>query len=185
LTDPLDRYRSRTGWQLVIDTNTVDYEGEAMVELRRLHTDGWINLTRTDTMDTELEGAKDPAKRADLLALSSEYVEHLGPFVLDHSRPDSSVGGSDEDEARLASVFAVLFPGADRAATTPNNVRDAMHVATAIRYGANAFVTRDGNHLRRDTQVRAAFNDFGIYSPERAVVTARRLVERSRQSGQP
>ena len=183
MTDPLDPYRSRTGWHLAIDTNTIDDESEAMAALRQLHREGWINLTRTDTMDTELAAATDPAKRAALLARSAEYVEHLGPVVFDHSRFDFAVFASDIDETRRSTVFAILFPGADPATTRKQNVRDAMHVATAIRYGANGFVTNDTNTLDHHAEIRRAFNDFGIYSPERALATSERRVAALRKLG--
>jgi hypothetical protein len=63
-------------------------------------------------------------------------------------------------------VFSVLFAGADRSATTSNNQRDAMHVATAIRYGYNGFLTRERRLLNEANPARAGFNGFRILDPE-------------------
>ena len=73
----------------------------------------------------------------------------LGPAVWDHSRFDHSVFGSEEDRERLAAVFSALFPGADWAATSSKSRRDAMHVATAIRYGYTGFLTRERRLLNK------------------------------------
>jgi hypothetical protein len=137
-----------TALTLYVDTNIVDAMDDAALSLRRLRDEGWISLQRTDTMDTELAAAPEE-KRAQLTEASASYPEAFGPMVWGQSRWDSSVFGSSEDQARLDTVFAILFPGADRMSTRGNNVRDAMHISTAIRYGAFGFVTRDRKLLNK------------------------------------
>ncbi len=171
-----DEYKSRTALSFVIDTNTVDDMSLEMVRLRDRHTSGWINLTRTDTMDTELGGTSDEEKRERLLAQSRPYVEHFGPIVIDHSRLDFCVVGSSEDEERLGQVFGILFPGVDPRAARRQHTRDAMHIATAIRYAATAFVSKDEDLLKRDAGIRAAFDNFRILSPAAALDLAERQV---------
>jgi hypothetical protein len=53
------------------------------------------------------------------------------------------------------------------------HVRDAMHVWTAIRYGANAFVTPDGSGgakgiLERAETAKTECDGFCIYIPDQA-----------------
>ena len=55
-----------------------------------------------------------------------------------------------------------------------------MNVATAIRYGLNGFVTRDGALLRRRDAIADAFNAFTILSPEHAMSLADRMAVRWR-----
>lgn len=109
------KYVSATGLAFVIDTNIIDDASPDVAALRLLHDEGWINLTRSDTVDTELVKAENE-KRDGLLAESSEFVEHLGPMVLDQSRWDHGVWASDEDGDRLTAVAAILYPGIQREA---------------------------------------------------------------------
>jgi hypothetical protein len=177
-TDSLERL----GVRFYFDTNFVDDESAAAKRLRELHREGWIGLLRTDTVDTELETASDADKRASLLAASSRYIESLGPVVLDHSRLNFSVLGSDVDEERLDRIYRILFPDSDRSDTSTGRsrrkVRDAMHLATALRYGAGAsggFITRDEDILAKAGVLATAFNDFRVYTPERALAFAERM----------
>ena len=169
-----DYYRSRTSLEFAIDTNTVDDMSAPMVDLRERHRDGWVNLTRTDTLDTELGGASDD-RRASLLKQSRPYVEHFGPMILDHSRLDACVLGTADDEDRFKQVFGILFPGANRQTARRNHIRDA-HVATAIRYGRTGFITNDEGLLKRDEAIRAAFDSFRILSPRAALVLTERQI---------
>lgn len=171
---------SRTGLTFVIDSNVVDDLSPSALELRSLHRDAWINLTRTDTLDTELDTAPS-SRRDDLLRASSEYVEHAGPAVWGESRWGHAVWAAPEDTARLDKVAAVLYPGLQRHQVTSNNLRDCMHVATAVRYGAHGFITNDRRLLNKATAMRAAFNDFVLCNPEAALTIAKRFVERARR----
>jgi hypothetical protein len=84
-------------------------------------------------MDTELADA--PAEQLPRLTeAGAAYPEALGPMV--------SVRGSQEDSDRLGEIFAILFPGANRATCRDNRIRDAIRVATSIRYGGYGFITR-------------------------------------------
>lgn len=126
-------------------------------------------------MDTELATASDD-KREALLDQSSQYVEHFGPAIIDESRLGSCVVAGEEDVDRHQRVFRILFPGADPATATLNHFRDAMHVATAIRYGAKGFVTNERRLLNKDSTIRNAFNNFRILSPSDALALGERLV---------
>jgi hypothetical protein len=88
-----------------------------------------------------------------------------------------------EDQERLDRVFAALFPGRDLKSGRTQDVRDAMNIATAIRYGANGFITRDGAGKSRgvldgaDT-IKATFDGFSILSPEQALAFVKRMMRR-------
>jgi hypothetical protein len=171
-------FRNETSLLLYIDTHIIDATDDDAAFLRQLHETGWIQLQRTDTLDTELGKLGDPEKRDELLGLSDQYVESFGPLVLDHSRWDHAVLASDEDADRLARVRDLLYG----TAITPrdNDFRDAMHVATAIRYGAFGFVTMDKRILRRDPAIREAFQGFRLLAPAAAKAEALDRVRRAR-----
>jgi hypothetical protein len=170
-------FQCLTGLMLYIDTNVVDSDDAAAVDLRRLHQEGWIQLQRTDTVDTELASAP-VEKRERLLGLSRPYVESFGPMVLDHSRLGFSVMSSDQDAERIRGVYEILHGGAER--VRDNDLRDAMHVATAIRYGAFGFVTLDKQLLRRAGAIRQAFASFHILDPAAACAEGMERVHRLR-----
>ena len=166
------------GLRFVIDTNLLTDDSAEMEELRELHRAGWIELNRTNAMDIDLSRAIGE-KRPRLQTAASEYVEHLGVWVLGQSRVGvDTMLGSEADANRWDRVWAVLRPDVDRATARPQHIRDAMHVDTAIRYGANLLVTRDKALLRRDQVVHDAFDGFRIYDPPRALSFARRMMER-------
>lgn len=160
-----------------LDVNAVDENTAGMDQLRRARLEGWIRLQKTDTLDTELLGAP-PDKLSELLRQSAAFAESFGPMVLDHSRLDRSVLASSEDVGRLAMVVKILKPGVENQEDLkPNDMRDAMHVATSIRYGGTGFITRDLNLLRKAEAIRAAFNHFQVCDPENAL---QRVAEESR-----
>jgi hypothetical protein len=172
---------SHLGLLFHFDTNFVDDTSAAAAELRRLDADGWVTLQRADTVDTELDRHRDEERREQLLDESGGYPESLGPLVWNESRWDHSVFGSDDDAARLAQVFNLLFPGTDWSSTSRaagNKRRDAMHVATALRYGIGVFITRDQGLLSKSGVIAAAFNDFKIMTPEEALAFALRMKAR-------
>lgn len=163
------------------DANFLDDPSAAATELRQLDADGWIMLKAADTVGTELAQESDDNRRSMLKDEASNYPEAWGSAAFDESRIDSSLIGSD-DEARFDRIFALLFPGADRDSTSRNagnQRRDAMHVATALRYGAGIFITHDRALLEKAGAVAAQFNDFKIMEPEHALAFARRMKDRS------
>ncbi|WP_248959824.1 hypothetical protein [Sphaerisporangium perillae] len=164
-------YLNRTNLTFYIDSHIVDAEDEAVVYLRRLRTEGWISLQRTDTMDMEF-GKATGEKWASLTNASSGYPEALGPMVLDHSRLDASVQGDAEDKRRLHDVFSILFPAVQWEQARDNHIHDAMHVATSIRYCGDGFVTREKRLLNKHDAVSAAFEGFHVWCPEQAIEEA-------------
>lgn len=176
------RWENRTGLTFAIDSHIVDGRTPAEVELRRLHTDGWIELVLTDVTRTEWLAA-DPERRQQLENLAINHVEHWGPMTIGHSRLKASVIGSPEDQERLERVLALLFPAADRRTGRRPHVRDAMNVSLAIREGLNGFITRDGAGKKRRVldgadAIKTAFDDFSILSPEQALAFVERMMQR-------
>jgi hypothetical protein len=171
------KWQNRIELTFVIDNHIVDSDIPEAVELRRLDEQGWIDLVLTDVTKTEWRDA-DPDRHAALLDQAVDYGEVYGPMVLGHSRIGRSVLGSAEDEDRLGRVFGILFPGTDLLTARKQHIRDAMNVATAIRYGVNCFVTNDRRLLNKRDAIKAAFNDFLVTSPEAALAFARRMIKR-------
>jgi hypothetical protein len=169
----MQRALSLTALLLYVDVHFIDSELPSVLRLRQLWDEGWLALARADVLDTELAECADPIKRQMLQDLSMAYPASLGPAVLGHSRLDSSVIASGEDRRRIDLVYSLLFPGVhDRALASGNHQRDAMHVATAIRYGGYAFVTMERRLLNKDAVIRQAFAGFRIWHPNDALKEA-------------
>lgn len=177
--DPVP-YMNRTALTLFIDSNIVDAGDDEVSYLKRLREEGWISLQRTDTMDTEF-GKATGETWTRLTEASSKYPEVLGPVVLDHSRLDFAVLGDEEDQLRLDRVFSILFPGAQREEARDNHIHDAMHVATAIRYGGYGFVTREKRLLNKYEAISSAFAGFRMWRPEQAIAEAMRRITSMRR----
>lgn len=176
---------SRLGQRFLIDTHILDGTDDATCRLWELHNDGWIQLCRSDAMDTELLERADEAHRTLLLERSAELVEVRGVGVVGHSRLDHMVLGSDQEAADWDDLWQVMWPGADRASTsrrTQTRIRDAMHVWTAARYAYSAFITWDGSGSRPGVLTRAdAIQDrFGLWvaTPDDVVAFLDRLKRR-------
>lgn len=55
-----------------------------------------------------------------------------------------------------------------------------MHVATAVRYGANGFITKDRRILNKATRFGEAFHDFLLCDPLKALEVSERFVTRAK-----
>ncbi|WP_405011677.1 hypothetical protein [Kitasatospora sp. NBC_01539] len=169
------RGRNLIALYMFIDTNTligaVHRDDADTRELFRLWEEGWIGLARTDTMNTERLEGQDEATQAEREEEAADFPEAFGPFVFDNSRLDASVFASEEDGQRIQDAFAILFPSASWETVRKNSRRDAMHVATAARYGGHAFVTNEKDLLKKDEQIAAALG-IRIWSPKDALARA-------------
>jgi predicted nucleic acid-binding protein len=173
------RGRDLVGLYLFIDTNALIgalYRDDAAAkELFRLWDEGWIGLGRTDTMNTECFEGQDASTQAQREEEAADFPEAYGPFVLDHSRLGSAAFASSEDEARIKDAFAIFFPETSWSVAKKNAMRDAMHVATAARYGGHAFVTNDEALFKKD-QLIAQRLAIRVWSPQQALAEARSRV---------
>ncbi len=139
-----------------------DPEQPAIEELLRLRREARVEIAKTGTVDTErTEGVSD-ATATDRILETAGIIEVHGPAVVGHSRWGHAVFTNDEDSDRIARLFAVLFPDSDRYAmdrTSMHKLRDAMHIATAIRYGYDVFVTTETRLLKMADTIR---REWGI-----------------------
>ena len=160
--EPLHVY---TGVRWHLDSNVVDApEAE---DLRRLLELGWVRLSVGDQAHAEPMQNPDVYER--LLPLLETFDVALGIAVLDHSVLDMCVLASEADVERFDRVYKALWPNRDQQADgqkpnkeATNRYRDAMHIDTAIRYGATGFVTEDRNVLKAADRVEEAFAGFLI-----------------------
>lgn len=176
LSDPAESLKtelSLTNITLYFDVHVLDATDDAPRLLRRSRKEGWIRLQKTDVMDTELIQAKSAELRWQLINDSSDYPEALGPFSVGHSRLGHTITGGQEDDERLDHVLSILYPRIQRATVRRQHVRDAMHIATAIRYCGTGFVTRDGRLLGKAQLVAENFDGFLLLTPEEAVTLVR------------
>ena len=141
-----------------IDTNCINAKQniDALNELEQLYNDGKILIKKTDTLDTELKEGGGYHKG---LKKSLNYIESYGPAVIDHSRLDFSIVGDDGDDERLSKVLSILWGIKARANYSKREIRDAMHVSTAIRYGGTYFVTQEKAVLAKAEEIK---KEFGI-----------------------
>lgn len=141
-----------------LDTSCVNAKQkiEALNELDRLNDEEKIMVEITDTFETELRSGKGYSRG---LPKASKYIFSEGPAVVGYSRLGSCIVSSDEDDRRMARVLEILFRKKPRAKYTSNEIRDAMHISTAIRYGGTYFVTLDKKVLKKAEEIK---NEFQI-----------------------
>jgi len=164
MDEPLHAY---TGLRWHLDSNAVD---DARIEpLVRCTELGWIRLSVGD--QAHAEPMQKPAVYERLLPYLERFDVMFGTLTLDHSRLDMSVVASEDDARRFELVFATLWPHRDRDADGRgetregrNRFRDAMHVDTAIRYGASGLVTQDEPMWSADARFIKTFSGFRIVS---------------------
>jgi hypothetical protein len=164
--------------RLVLDTSDViewnKFPSEYQ-ELETLYEQCRVFLAKTDVVDTELDPEKNEMVGGHFLA-SIKYLELLGPVVLGHSRLDHSILASDEDVERLDRVKEIIGIRQISERYAKHDLRDAMHIATAIRYGYNGLITRDKRLEKHNDQFLFEFG-FRIMNVESAVAYVRNLVD--------
>ena len=149
------------------DTNTINanLNDPAINELEILveKYPKYLMFEKTDTLDTELlENSHHNARR---LKKSDQYIESFGVAVLGHSRVGHSIIGSDADDKRFSEVLEILFGKKLRSNYAIQEIRDAMHVMTTIRYGGNYLITYDKKLLEKSQQIFSRFNSTLICNP--------------------
>ncbi len=129
-----------------INTNLKDVAVNALEALAEKYPEN-LMFEKTDTLDTELlENKKHNTER---LKKSDGYIESFGVAVLGHSRLGHSVVGSESDDKIFSEILEVLFGKKQRSSYTRQEIRDAMHVMTTIRYGGNYLITYDKKLLAK------------------------------------
>jgi len=165
---------ARSGLRFTIDTNVIVGRSDPDVQgLYRLHRNGWINLEKTDTLDTERTVGAPPALAARRLAESEELVEVLGPLRWDHSRWDHAVFGSSDDEDRDDEIFELVWDHPRTATSTARDLRDAFHISTSIRYGFDGFITKERALVAASPEINARHPTFRVLDPPSALAMSR------------
>jgi hypothetical protein len=156
--------------RLVLDTSDVIewlHSPQEYQELKILYDQFRVFLAKTDVVDTELDPEKN-VMVGDHFPASIKFLELYGPIVHDHSRLDHSVLASEEDVLRLNQVKEIIGVRVKSERAAKHDLRDAMHIATSIRYGYDGFITRDERLLKCHDQFLIEFG-FQIMNVQGAV----------------
>ena len=91
MTDASQSYKNFAALTLYVDTNIIDALDETAVTLRRLCEEGWINLQRTDAMDTELADASEGKwpELTEQAHATQSHSDHSSPVSLGPTPPSS------------------------------------------------------------------------------------------------
>jgi len=145
-------------------------EQASLDQLLRLRREAIVELVMTGTAWVE-RGGLNPDEQAWARRLETAGMIMLhDPYVEGHSAPETSVQPSPDDEARFSTVLRIVHPRALRRDTPgDNDLRDAMHIATAIRYGSEGLVTTDSDVLRAKAGIATCFAGFQLMLPSEAV----------------
>ena len=164
--------------RLVLDTSVViewhkfplEYQ-----ELETLHEQFRVFLAKTDVVDTELDPEKNEMVGDHFIA-SIRLLELHGPLVLGHSRLDHSLLASEEDVQRLDRIKEIVGIRTSRERNASHDLRDAMHIATSIRYGYDGFVTGEKRLINRNDRFLSEYG-FRIMNIGSAVAYVRNLID--------
>ena len=174
-----ERFRTpHTVARLVLDTSDVIAWYQSPPEyqkLEALNQQFRVFLAKTDVVDIELDPEKNVTDRGHFL-VSIDFLELHGPLVIGHSRLGHSVLASQEDDQRLDRVREIIGIRAKSERNAKHDLRDAMHIATSIRYGYDGFITRDGRLLKRHGQFLREFG-FRVMNHEDAVDWLKQLIQ--------
>jgi len=164
--------------RLVLDTQAVIEwwdEKWKYQELELLYEQCRVSLAKTDVVDTELDPERSEMVGDQFIA-SIRFLELYGPVVLSHSRPAHAVLASEEDVQRIDRVKEIVGMRHMSERNAKHDLRDAMHIATAIRYGYDGFITRDKRLENRNDQFLSEFR-FRIMNVESAVAHVNGLID--------
>jgi len=153
---------------IYVDTNCINarQNEKHLNKLEELYDREKILIEKTDTLDTELQEGDSYPKG---LKKSLKYIESFGSAVLGHSRLNFCQLADEIDEKRLTRVLAILWGEKPRSVYSKNEIRDAMHIATAIRYGGTYFITEENALLNKATKIQKEFN-IKIRKPKSCLV---------------
>ena len=137
----------------VINLNSLD---TGFLELQQHYQRKRVMLAKTDVVDTE---RAPPGRSSEFHKFISEIdlLELHGVAVFGHSRIGHSVFGSRDDETLLQEIAALVSAGRRSNRNKVNDLRDAMHISTAIRYKWDGFITGDKRLLRLDRTIQTKF----------------------------
>jgi hypothetical protein len=108
---------------------------------------------------------------------SQNYIESPGLGIFNHSRWNHFLffDGSS-DSGRLDRIIEILWGVHDRNQIDKNELRDAMHISTAVKYGGAFFVTTDKGLLKQHERIKCEFG-LNIVAPDACLAeVSRRLI---------
>jgi hypothetical protein len=143
-------------------------------ELQSLVEQFRVSLARSDVVDTELDPPKNEIVDGYFLA-SVPFLELHGPVVLGHSRPNHSVFASEDDVRQLERVKEIVNIRSNPS-SQKHDQRDAMHIATAMRYKYDGLITSDGRLRKRHEAFLSEFG-FRVVNVDTAVECVRSLIQ--------
>lgn len=161
----------------VLDTCTViDYESSSQEfqALRALYAQKRLMLAKTDVVDTERIVKRDRPSDAQFLS-GVELLEIHGPAVFGHSRLGHSVYGGTDDQERLMKIQTLLTAGRTSNRARKHDLRDAMHLATAIRYRYDGLITSEKRLLRLDSYLSREYG-FRVVTVAQVVTLIEQLI---------
>jgi len=142
---------------VTIDTNCINARSSlsAMTQLEQLHSEGRVQLVKTDVLDTELSGwGGRRGQRA--RTKSAPLREDIGVWVLGHSRLGHTRLASEGDAALYDEIATVIFDHPLKG-LHKRQVRDVMVLVTHIKFKRDILVTLDKDLLDKVELIRRQF----------------------------
>ena len=144
---------------ITIDTNCINAKPSlrAMTRLEQLHSEGRVQIVKTDVLDTELSEWQghlgELARRK-----SAQLREDIGVWVLGHSRLGHMQLAGDDDVVLYEELAQEIFE-LPQERLNRQQVRDVMIVATHLKHGRDYLVTLDRGVSGRASRL---WEKFGI-----------------------
>lgn len=162
-----------------IDTNAINsrQNDAAINEIEELADKfpDYLIIEKTDTLDTEL--LEDKSYNVGRLKKSSNYIESHGLAVLGQSRLGHSVLGTTKEDLEFGEILEIIFGKKNRDKYTKQELRDAMHIMTAIRYGGNYLITNDKKMILSSDKISKRFNSTIITIPVEALLKIKQRIK--------
>lgn len=154
------------------DTNTINskckLESVSKLEGIAANHPDFLIIEKADALDTEL--LQNEEKNSKRLLKSANYIESYGIGVVGYSRLGSCVMATANEERELDEILKILFGDkGNKLNYNRTEILDAMHIHTAIKYGATHFITNDKQLLAKSKEIKQRFNSTLITKPEQCL----------------
>ena len=143
--------------RITIDTNCINARSSlpAMTRLEYLHSEGRVQIVKTDVLDTELsewQGHRGERARRK----PAQLHEDIGVWVLGHSRLGHTRLAGDDDVLLYEELEQEIFELPQKKLSR-RQVRDVMIIATHLKHGRDYLVTLDRGLIDRASRLREKF----------------------------
>jgi hypothetical protein len=149
-----------------------------LVDLFRSYPD-LVHVARTSGGRREASTGKDAVAAAKRLALMETLPEVTETGLSGVTRYDEGIYGGPEDQERLDTVRAALWPD-KKAAPDLSEANDALNLATHLKYRRDYFVTTDKQIHRASDRLNGL--GINVVTPGQAAASARSLCETKAES---